>query len=121
MALGANFINAEHILVALIGEPTGPAAKALQSLGMQHDSLQAEARKLAKSVAKSSARMELKHVIDSAINEADALLHSAVRGEHLLLGLLHLHGSVAVQTLNNLGASSDDVRAAVLRLIRYSG
>jgi ATP-dependent Clp protease ATP-binding subunit ClpA len=117
MEFGSEFVNAEHILLALHGDGDGSTAKALRSLGIEYDSLLTEVRSLMTAVAELPPRMEMKRVIDSALGEAEVLAHRAVRCEHLLLGIARLNGSIAVQVLNNLGADSDQVRTAVLRIL----
>ncbi len=118
MAVGAEFIQAEHILIALLDDKSNSATKAFQSLGLECDSLRTEVLNLAKS-ALSSAGM--KQVIDNAISGANGLGQKTVQGAHLLLGLLRLDGSVTLHALRNLGLNRDQVRAAVLRVIGQSG
>ena len=114
MEFGSNFVNGEHVILALLSESMGIAAKALQSLGVQLSSLRKEIQGQAATVDKRTPRMELKQILDGAIQESVVLGQNAVRVEHLLLGILHLRQSVAVEALYRVGADADKLATAII-------
>lgn len=118
--LGHNYLGVEHLLLGLVREGEGVAARALQSLGV-------ELSKVRTSVEAVVGRNELetpprditltpraKKVIELAIDEARKLGHSQVGTEHLLLGMVREGGSVATGVLESLGVGLEKVSQQVI-------
>ena len=120
--LDHNFIGTEHILLGLIDEGEGVAAKALAALGIH---LEAVRVKVAETVgpAGSSATgsppftPRAKKVLELSLREALQLGHKYIGTEHLLLGLVREGEGVAVQVLIGLGADLSRVRQQVILLL----
>ncbi|AOM84592.1 ATP-dependent protease ATP-binding subunit ClpC [Salisediminibacterium beveridgei] len=122
--LGHNNIGTEHILLGLIREGEGIAAKALKGLGLGTDKIQKEVEKLI-GVGESPAGQvhytpRAKKVIELSMDEARKLGHSYVGTEHILLGLIREGEGVAARVLNNLGVSLNKARQQVLQLLGNS-
>jgi ATP-dependent Clp protease ATP-binding subunit ClpC len=119
--LGHNNIGTEHILLGLVREGEGIAAKALQSLGVQVERIQEEVEKLI-GVGKQPMQSihytpRAKKVVELSQDEARKLGHSYVGTEHILLGLIREGEGVAARVLNNLGISLNKARQQVLKLL----
>lgn len=119
--LGHNNIGTEHILLGLVREGEGIAAKALQSLGVQVEKIQEEVEKLI-GVGKQPMQSihytpRAKKVVELSQDEARKLGHSYVGTEHILLGLIREGEGVAARVLNNLGISLNKARQQVLKLL----
>ncbi len=121
--LNYDYVGTEHLLLGLIREGEGIAAKALQSLGIQLDQVRTEVEKM---IGKGSAstRGEIgftprakKVMVELAIEEARLLGHNYVGTEHILLGLIREGEGVAAQVLQNLGADLERVRNQVFHLL----
>ena len=121
--LNYDYVGTEHLLLGLIREGEGIAAKALQSLGIQLEQVRSEVEKM---IGKGSAptRGEIgftprakKVMVELAIEEARMLGHNYVGTEHILLGLIREGEGVAAQVLINLGAELDRVRNQVIHLL----
>jgi Clp amino terminal domain, pathogenicity island component len=120
------YIGTEHILLGLVKEGSGVAANVLKKLDIDLGKTRVEVEKI---VQAGPAMVTLgtlpqtpraKKVIEYASEEARALNHNYVGTEHLLLGLLREHESVAAQVLMNLGLRLEDVRREVLNLLGYN-
>jgi ATP-dependent Clp protease ATP-binding subunit ClpA len=117
--VGHAYIGTEHLLLGLLREEEGIAARALRSLGVELGDARAGVLAI---VGSSDAREtgqipftpRAKRTLEAALEEAVALGHGFVGTEHVLLGLLRIDESVALEVLTKLGAARDDVRAAVL-------
>ncbi|MGJ9460437.1 ATP-dependent protease ATP-binding subunit ClpC [Oceanobacillus sp. CF4.6] len=119
--LGHNNIGTEHILLGLVREGEGIAAKALQSLGLEVTKIQEEVEKLI-GVGKEPMQSihytpRAKKVVELSQDEARKLGHSYVGTEHILLGLIREGEGVAARVLNNLGVSLNKARQQVLQLL----
>ncbi len=119
--LGHNNIGTEHILLGLLREGEGIAAKALQSLGVQVEKIQEEVERLI-GVGKQPMQTihytpRAKKVVELSQDEARKLGHSYVGTEHILLGLIREGEGVAARVLNNLGVSLNRARQQVLKLL----
>ncbi|RKQ32371.1 ATP-dependent protease ATP-binding subunit ClpC [Oceanobacillus halophilus] len=119
--LGHNNIGTEHILLGLVREGEGIAAKALQSLGLEISQIQEEVEKLI-GVGKQPMQSihytpRAKKVVELSQDEARKLGHSYVGTEHILLGLIREGEGVAARVLNNLGVSLNKARQQVLQLL----
>ena len=119
--LGHKNIGTEHILLGLVREGEGIAAKALQSLGLEVSKIQEEVEKLI-GVDKQPMQSihytpRAKKVVELSQDEARKLGHSYVGTEHILLGLIREGEGVAARVLNNLGVSLNKARQQVLQLL----
>jgi ATP-dependent Clp protease ATP-binding subunit ClpC len=121
--LNYDYVGTEHLLLGLIREGEGIAAKALQSLGIQLEQVRAEVEKMIGKGA-ASTRGEIgftprakKVMVELAIEEARLLGHNYVGTEHILLGLIREGEGVAAQVLQNLGADLERVRNQVIHLL----
>ncbi|WP_026574061.1 ATP-dependent protease ATP-binding subunit ClpC [Bacillus sp. UNC438CL73TsuS30] len=119
--LGHNNIGTEHILLGLVREGEGIAAKALYGLGLGSDKIQKEVENL---IGKGQEVPQTIHytprakkVIELSMDEARKLGHSYVGTEHILLGLIREGEGVAARVLNNLGVSLNKARQQVLQLL----
>ena len=119
--LGHNNIGTEHILLGLVREGDGIAAKALYALGLGAEKIQKEVENLigrGQEVAQTiHYTPRAKKVIELSMDEARKLGHSYVGTEHILLGLIREGEGVAARVLNNLGVSLNKARQQVLQLL----
>jgi ATP-dependent Clp protease ATP-binding subunit ClpC len=119
--LGHNNVGTEHILLGLIREGEGIAAKALQVLGLGPEKIQKEVETLIgrgqEAVQTIHYTPRAKKVIELSMDEARKLGHSYVGTEHILLGLIREGEGVAARVLNNLGVSLNKARQQVLQLL----
>ncbi len=119
--LGHNNIGTEHILLGLVREGEGIAAKALYALGLGSEKIQKEVENL---IGRGSEIAQTIHytprakkVIELSMDEARKLGHSYVGTEHVLLGLIREGEGVAARVLSNLGVSLNKARQQVLQLL----
>ncbi|MBM4764970.1 ATP-dependent protease ATP-binding subunit ClpC [Bacillus sp. B15-48] len=119
--LGHNNIGTEHILLGLVREGEGIAAKALYGLGLGAEKIQKEVENLIGKGQEGSQTIHYtpraKKVIELSMDEARKLGHSYVGTEHILLGLIREGEGVAARVLNNLGVSLNKARQQVLQLL----
>src|SRR5699024_3041820 len=122
--LGHNNIGTEHILLGLIREGDGIAAKALRELGLEVKKIQTEVEKL---IGKGEQPMQSIHytprakkVVELSQDEARKLGHPYVGTEHILLGLIREGEGVAARVLNNLGGSLNKARQQVRQVLGTS-
>jgi ATP-dependent Clp protease ATP-binding subunit ClpA len=120
--LNHGYIGTEHLLLGLVREGEGVAAKALASLGITLEAVQQQVaeiigRGLQPPAGHIPFTPRAKKVLELSAREADALGHSYISTEHLLLGLLREGKGVAVQILVKLGADLGAVREQVLQLV----
>jgi ATP-dependent Clp protease ATP-binding subunit ClpC len=122
-ALNHDFIGTEHILLGLVGEGQGVAAKALESLGV---SMEAVRHRVEDIVPPGQVEVRTGHipftprakkVLELSLSESKLLGHRYIGTEHILLGLLREGEGVAAQVLTALGADLDGVRERVLQLL----
>lgn len=122
--LGHNNIGTEHILLGLIREGEGIAAKALIALGLSLDKIQDEVESLIGRGQEQPTNIaytpRAKKVIELSMDEARKLGHTYVGTEHILLGLIREGEGVAARVLNNLGISLNKARQQVLQLLGSS-
>ncbi len=117
------FVGTEHILLGLIKDGEGIAAKTLLSFGVDLDSVRSEIEKLIGESDQQAVSQEVnytpraKKVIELAIEEGQSLGHNYVGTEHLLLGLIREGEGVAAQVLANLGVDLGGTRKSVLALL----
>jgi ATP-dependent Clp protease ATP-binding subunit ClpC len=119
--LGHNNIGTEHILLGLIREGEGIAAKALSGLGLGLEKIQEEVESLIGKGQEQPTNIaytpRAKKVIELSMDEARKLGHTYVGTEHILLGLIREGEGVAARVLNNLGVSLNKARQQVLQLL----
>ncbi|MGE6632354.1 ATP-dependent protease ATP-binding subunit ClpC [Bacillus sp. NPDC077027] len=120
--LGHKNIGTEHILLGLVREGEGIAAKALEALGLVPDKIQKEVESLIGRGQEVSQAIphytpRAKKVTELSMDEARKLGHSYVGTEHILLGLIREGEGVAARVLNNLGVSLNKARQQVLQLL----
>lgn len=120
--LGHKNIGTEHILLGLVREGEGIAAKALEALGLVSDKIQKEVESLIGRGQEVSQAIphytpRAKKVTELSMDEARKLGHSYVGTEHILLGLIREGEGVAARVLNNLGVSLNKARQQVLQLL----
>ena len=125
--LNHSFIGTEHILLGLIHEGEGVAAKALDSMGI---SLEAVREKVEETIGMTGAppsgsppfTPRAKKVLELSLREALQLGHSYIGTEHMLLGLVREGEGVAAQVLVSLGADLGRVRQQVIQMMSgYQG
>ncbi len=125
--LNHSFIGTEHILLGLIHEGEGLAAKALESLGI---SLEAVREKVEETIGPAGSAPtgsppftpRAKKVLELSLREALQLGHNYIGTEHMLLGLVREGEGVAAQVLISLGADLSRVRQQVIQLLSgYQG
>lgn len=115
-----NYIGPEHLILGLVREGEGVAARALDSLGVKLSQLRSAIEFLVGRGDASSSPSQItlhprtKKIIELAIDEARRLGHSHVGTEHLLLGIVREGDSMAVRALESLGASLEHVRHQVI-------
>jgi ATP-dependent Clp protease ATP-binding subunit ClpA len=118
-----NYIGVEHLLLGLIREGEGVAARALNSLGVELSKARSEVEFIIGRGDSTTAPSEItlsprtQRVIELAIDEARKLGHSYVGTEHLLLGIVREGGSLATGVLQSLGVALEKVRAQVTATI----
>jgi ATP-dependent Clp protease ATP-binding subunit ClpA len=120
--LNHSFIGTEHILLGLIHEGEGVAAKALESLGI---SLTAAREKVGQTIGTAGGAPSgsppftprAKKVLELSLREALQLGHSYIGTEHMLLGIVQEGEGVAAQVLVSLGADLGRVRQQVIQLV----
>lgn len=120
--LGHNFVGTEQILLGLIGEATGVAAKVLKSMGVTLKDARVEVEKV---IGRGSGFVAVeipftpraKRVLELSLEEARQLGHNYIGTEHLLLGLIREGEGVAARVLENLGVDLAKVRTQVIRML----
>ncbi|MDP8954378.1 MAG: ATP-dependent Clp protease ATP-binding subunit, partial [Actinomycetota bacterium] len=125
--LNHNFIGTEHILLGLIHEGEGVAAKALESLGISLEAVRSQVEEIIGQGGSSPSghipfTPRAKKVLELSLREALQLGHNYIGTEHILLGLIREGEGVAAQVLVKLGADLSRVRQQVIQLLSgYSG
>ena len=120
--LGHNFVGTEQILLGLIGEGTGVAAKTLKAMGITLKDARAEVEKI---IGRGSGFVAVeipftpkaKRVLELSWDEARQLGHSYIGTEHLLLGLIREGEGVAARVIENLGVDLNKVRSNVIKML----
>ncbi|MGH8946883.1 MAG: Clp protease N-terminal domain-containing protein, partial [Acidimicrobiia bacterium] len=117
-----NYLGTEHILLGLLRQDEGVAAKALASMDVQLGSVRDQvAEIIGQGSTPPAGRIPFtpraKKALELALREARALDHDYIGTEHILLGLLRGGDGVAVQILKTLGVDHDRSRDVVLRLL----
>ncbi len=123
--LGHNFVGTEQVLLGLIGEGTGVAAKTLKSMGVTLKEARAEVEKI---IGRGSGFVAVeipftpraKRVLELSWDEARQLGHNYIGTEHLLLGLIREGEGVAARVLENLGVDLNKIRSNVIKMLGES-
>jgi ATP-dependent Clp protease ATP-binding subunit ClpC len=125
--LNHNYIGTEHILLGLIHEGEGVAAKALESLGISLDAVRNQVEEIIGQGQSAPTghipfTPRAKKVLELSLREALQLGHNYIGTEHILLGLIREGEGVAAQVLQKLGADLNRVRQQVIQLLSgYTG
>ena len=125
--LNHNYIGTEHILLGLIHEGEGVAAKALEALGINLEQVREQVQDIIGQGQQAPSghipfTPRAKKVLELSLREALQLGHSYIGTEHLLLGLIREGEGVAAQVLTKLGADTNKVRQQVIQLLSgYQG
>ncbi|WP_314622909.1 ATP-dependent Clp protease ATP-binding subunit, partial [uncultured Selenomonas sp.] len=120
--LEQNFIGTEHILLGLLHEGEGVAARALRSLGLDLGHVRTRVEGMMSDWELEERRASYyteraKRVMELAVEEARSFGHSYIGTEHILLGLIRENDGVAARVLISLGADLDIVRATVIDML----
>ena len=125
--LNHNYIGTEHILLGLIHEGEGVAAKALESLGISLEGVRNQVEEIIGQGQQAPSghipfTPRAKKVLELSLREALQLGHNYIGTEHILLGLIREGEGVAAQVLVKLGADLNRVRQQVIQLLSgYQG
>src|SRR6201747_1363391 len=125
--LNHNYIGTEHILLGLIHEGEGVAAKSLESLGISLEGVRSQVEEIIGQGQQAPSghipfTPRAKKVLELSLREALQLGHNYIGTEHILLGLIREGEGVAAQVLVKLGADLNRVRQQVLQLLSgYQG
>ncbi len=120
--LGHNFVGTEQILLGLVGEGTGIAAKTLKGMGINLKEARAEVEKI---IGRGSGFVAVeipftpraKRVLELSWDEARQLGHNYIGTEHLLLGLIREGEGVAAKVLESLGVDLSKLRSNLIRML----
>ena len=123
--LGHNFVGTEQLLLGLIGEGTGVAAKTLKSMGINLKDARVEVEKI---IGRGSGFVAVeipftpraKRVLELSWDEARQLGHNYIGTEHLLLGLIRESEGVAARVLENSGIDLNKIRSNVIKILGES-
>jgi hypothetical protein len=124
--LNHNYIGTEHLLLGLIREGEGVAARALESLGVSLEVARREIEEIIGSGGQSPSghipfTPRAKKVLELSLREAQQLGHNYLGTEHILLGLIREGEGVAAQVLEKLGADLARVRREVVHILSGQG
>jgi ATP-dependent Clp protease ATP-binding subunit ClpC len=120
-----NYIGTEHLLLGLVREGEGVAAKVLTNLGVQLS----DVRRAVEFIIGRGDRIvegeigltpRAKKVIELAVDEAKLLKHQYIGTEHILLGLVREGGGIAAGVLESMGVKLEQVRAETLKVLDQS-
>jgi ATP-dependent Clp protease ATP-binding subunit ClpC len=125
-ALRHNYIGTEHLLLGLLREEEGIAARVLGELGVELEPVRAQVKRVVgegDDVAGGQIPFtpRAKKVLELSLREARALGHEYIGTEHVLLGLVRENDGVASGILGELGADAETIRDAVIRAFAGPG
>jgi ATP-dependent Clp protease ATP-binding subunit ClpC len=126
-ALGHNYIGTEHILLGLLREEEGLAARVLESLDITVEEVRAQVKRLVGQGDEELVTGQIpftpraKKVLELALREALALGHNYIGTEHVLLGVVRESKGVAARILGDLGADAETVRNETIRMLSGPG
>jgi ATP-dependent Clp protease ATP-binding subunit ClpC len=120
--LSHNYIGTEHLLLGLLREEEGLAARALESLGVTLEEVRAQvARIIGQGDEVTTGQIPFtpraKKVLELALREALSLGHNYVGSEHILLGLVRENQGVAARVLLGLDADAEKIRNEIIRML----
>jgi ATP-dependent Clp protease ATP-binding subunit ClpC len=119
-----NYIGTEHLLLGLIREEGGVAARVLRELGLEVQRIEQFVERLAPPGKKSGSNIDLspgtQQVLQYAFDEAQKLGSSYVSTEHLLLGLVRYNEGIALNVLRKLGVTPEQIRRQTRRILQES-
>jgi ATP-dependent Clp protease ATP-binding subunit ClpC len=120
--LGHDYLGTEHLLLGLIHEGNGVAAKALEALGIGSDAVRQRVEEVTvRGEQVPSGHIpfteQAKDVLKLALQESHDLGHDYIGTEHILLGLIREGDGVAARVLSALGADLDRTREQVIRIL----
>lgn len=120
------YVGTEHVLLALLKEEDGLAAQALERLGVHYEATVAAIRRIV-TIDEStdvsghlSFTPRVKRVLENSLREAMQMGQSYISTEHLLLGIVRENEGTAIEVLERMGVSGDDLRAALNDLVGQS-
>ena len=120
------YVGTEHVLLALLKEEDGLAAQALERLGVHYEATVAAIRRIV-TIDEStdvsghlSFTPRVKRVLENSLREAMQMGQSYISTEHLLLGIIRENEGTAIEVLERMGVSGDDLRAALNYLVGQS-
>lgn len=120
------YVGTEHVLLALLKEEEGLAAQALERLGVHYEATVAAIRRIV-TIDEStdvsghlSFTPRVKRVLENSLREAMQMGQSYISTEHLLLGIIRENEGTAIEVLERMGVSGDDLRAALNDLVGQS-
>jgi ATP-dependent Clp protease ATP-binding subunit ClpA len=121
-ALKHNYIGTEHILLGLLREEEGLAARVLVSLDITVERVRAQVVRIVGAGEEATAGQipftpRAKKVLELALREALSLGHSYIGTEHILLGLVRENEGVAARILHDFGADAETIRNEVIRML----
>jgi len=122
-ALGHNYIGTEHILLGLLREEEGLAARVLEGFDITVEEVRAQVKRQVGQGNEESVTGQIpftpraKKVLELALREALSLKHSYIGSEHILLGLVRENEGVAARILLDFDADADKIRGAVLGMV----
>jgi ATP-dependent Clp protease ATP-binding subunit ClpC len=122
-ALKHNYIGTEHILLGLLREEEGLAARVLESLDVTVEEVRAQVKRLVGQGDEEIATGQIpftpraKKVLELALREALSLKHSYIGPEHILLGLARENDGVAARILLDLGADAETIREQTIAML----
>ena len=122
-ALGHNYIGTEHILLGLLREEEGLAARVLEGFDITVEEVRAQVKRQVGQGNEESVTGQIpftpraKKVLELALREALSLKHSYIGSEHILLGLVRENEGVAARILLEFDADAEKIRGAVLGMV----
>ena len=119
-----NYIGTEHLLMGLIREEGGVAGRVLRELGLEAERVQEIVERLTGTGSYRGGKLDLspgtQQVLEYAVEEARRMGHHYIGTEHLLLGLIRYGEGVALDVLERLGVSPEQIRRQIRRVLQES-
>ena len=121
-----NYLGTEHLLLGLLREERGLAARVLGSLDVTLEEVRSQVERIVGRGDEAASGMipftpRAKKVLELSLREAKQLRHNYIGTEHILLGVARENQGVASRVLLDLGADAEKVRAAVLEMLSGAG
>ena len=125
-ALGHDYIGTEHLLLGLLREEEGLAARVLESIDITVEEVRSEVARIVGQgqtapTGQIPFTVEAKVVLERSLREALSLGHNSVGTEHVLLGLVSQRDGVAAEVLLDAGADAEKIRNEVVRMLSGPG